>query len=370
MTVDPSVIPGLLFLLAEFVALAGVGYVIVRVALRESDDRVALAQGLVVGPAIWGVVVNLAMYALPGMSGAIAGWIFVLALSIVLVWRSRRPIYPKLRVAALVAVAALALFWIAIASRQSFGIPDAHMRLGLAAWIRAGGFPPELPWNLGAPAPYHYGVPMLNGLLTPPSGPDLAFVHELLGAYAWMSLALVVATALLRRASRFAVLIIAPLLLTSAASTLLQAEPTPDDILRLATPLGIPTAGLRASLEDIYWPSVDYTSAKYALANIRKPAFTLSYALAFVVIGHAACARRRSWPTVITLAALVGFLGLVSSTSRPNSVRLVGRLGSGASPEIETYGLVYARRAGPLGLRARACRTSAARRRPFCIHPG
>ena len=63
MTVDPSLVPGLLFLLAEFVALAAVGYVIVRTALRESDDRVALAQGLIVGPAIWGVVVNLVMYA-------------------------------------------------------------------------------------------------------------------------------------------------------------------------------------------------------------------------------------------------------------------------------------------------------------------
>ena len=68
MTVDPSVIPGLLFLLAELVALAGVGYVIVRVALQETDHRVALAQGLVVGPAIWGVAVNLIMYVLPGMA--------------------------------------------------------------------------------------------------------------------------------------------------------------------------------------------------------------------------------------------------------------------------------------------------------------
>ena len=89
MTVDPSAVPGLLFLLAELVALAAVGYVIVRTALRETDDRVALAQGLVVGPAIWGVVVNLIMYALPGLAGAVAGWIFVLALAAVLIWRAR-----------------------------------------------------------------------------------------------------------------------------------------------------------------------------------------------------------------------------------------------------------------------------------------
>ena len=66
MTIDGAVVPGLLFLLAELTALAAVGYVIVRAALRETDDRVALAQGLVVGPAIWGVVVNLVMYAIPG----------------------------------------------------------------------------------------------------------------------------------------------------------------------------------------------------------------------------------------------------------------------------------------------------------------
>ncbi len=82
MTVDPSVVPGLLFLLAELVALVGVGYVIVLVALRETDRRVALAQGLIVGPAIWGVVVNLVMFVLPGMAGAIAGWVFVLALTV------------------------------------------------------------------------------------------------------------------------------------------------------------------------------------------------------------------------------------------------------------------------------------------------
>ena len=97
MSVDASIVPGLLFLLVEVAALTAVGYVIVRVALREEDDRVALAQGLVVGPAIWGVVVNIAMYALPGMVGAVAGWIFVLALAAVLTWRAPKPIRPRLQ---------------------------------------------------------------------------------------------------------------------------------------------------------------------------------------------------------------------------------------------------------------------------------
>ena len=107
MTIDGAVVPGLLFLLAEFAALAAVGYVIVRVALRETDPRVALAQGLVVGPAIWGVVANLVMYALPGMAGAIAGWVFVLTLAAVLIWRAPAPIRPRGRTVAVFAAAAL-----------------------------------------------------------------------------------------------------------------------------------------------------------------------------------------------------------------------------------------------------------------------
>ena len=135
------------------------------------------------------------MCALPGIAGAVAGWIFVFAL------------------------AAVALFWLALASRQTSGIPDVAMHLGLPASIRSGGFPPELPWTPGAPAPYHYGVDLLGGLLAPPSGPDPAFVQEMLGAYAWISLVLVVATALLRRVSGLAVLVTTPLLLTAGAWT-------------------------------------------------------------------------------------------------------------------------------------------------------
>ncbi len=340
MKIDPSVVPGLLFLLAEFVALAGVGYVIVRAALRETDDRVALAQGLVVGPAIWGVVVNLMMYAIPGLAGAVAGWIFVLALTAVLVWRAAKPVRPRLRMAAGFALAALALFAVALASRQMLTIPDSSIRIGLSASIRAGGFPPELPWNPGTHAPYHYGVNLLTGLLTPPSGPDLAFVEELLGAYAWMSLSLVVVTALLRRASGFTVLAVAPLLLTAGAWTLRWDEP--DSILEVIVPAGIPAAGIRASLMDIYWPLVElpYASHLEALPNVWKPTFTLSYALALVVLARAAHAGRRSWPMTLTLAALVGFLGLTSTSLAP----MVFVLWAG----LEAILFIQSRRAGSI----------------------
>ena len=46
MTVDGAVVPGSLLLAAEFIALATVGYVVARVALRQRDDRAALALRL------------------------------------------------------------------------------------------------------------------------------------------------------------------------------------------------------------------------------------------------------------------------------------------------------------------------------------
>ena len=340
MTVDGAVVPGLLFLLAEFAALAAVGFVVVRAALRETDDRVALAQGLVVGPAIWGVVVNFVMYAIPGMAGAVAGWIFVLALAAVLVWRASKPVRPRLRTAAGFALAAVALFWLALASRQLTIIPDADLHLGMAASIREGGFPPEVPWNPWAPALYHYGSNIFRGLLAPPFGPDLAFAEEVLGAYAWICLVVVVATALLRRASGFAVLAVVPLLLTIGAWTLMFNEQF--SILEAPVPTGIPAAGLRAALMDIFWPSVElpYASRLEALPNIWKPAFTLSYALTFVVLARAACAERRSWLSVMTLAALVGFLGLTATSLAP----IVLLVWAG----LEAIHLIRSRRAGSL----------------------
>ena len=74
MTVDAGVVPGLLLLAAEFLALAAVAFVVARVALRQTDDRLTLAQGLVIGLALWGLIVNFAMHLLPGLAGALAGF--------------------------------------------------------------------------------------------------------------------------------------------------------------------------------------------------------------------------------------------------------------------------------------------------------
>ena len=58
MTVDPTVLAGLLLLVLELLTLVAVGFVIARVVLRQTDDRMTLAQGRVIGPASGGLLVN------------------------------------------------------------------------------------------------------------------------------------------------------------------------------------------------------------------------------------------------------------------------------------------------------------------------
>ncbi len=326
MIVDPAVLPGLL-LAAELAALAAVGYVIVRVALRQDDERMALAQGLVVGPAIWGLVVNFVLYAVPGLAGAAVGWGLTLALGAVLAWRAPERIRPRPRVAAGFAVAAIALLQVALASRQLMGISHPDLHLGLSASIRAGGFPPELPWTSGEPLRYHYGPDLLVGLLAPPAGPDLAFVTELISAFSWASFALVVTTALLGRAPPMAVAIVAPLLLANGLWT--WGSPVGSAILHGPIPAGLPGPELRQSLGDVYWPVVELAPnvrITDLLADIHKVSYTMGYALTFVVVEYAARVERWSWRASVTLAALVGFLGLLATTLIPVGLILLAGL--------------------------------------------
>ena len=316
MIVDPAVVPGLLLLAAELTALAAVGYVVVRAALRQADARAALAQGLVVGPALWGLITNVALYIVPGLAGAAVGWGVTLVLGAVVAWRARRCVWPRPRVAAAFAVAVLALLWLTLASRQLLEISDPTLHLGLAAWMRAGGFPPEAPWNPGSPVRYHHAVDLLVGLLTPPIGPDLAFVQELLGAYAWTALALVVVTGLLARGSWPVALVVSTLMLTAGAWTWTNLG---GGILQLPVPAGTSAAEIQGSLAEIYWPSLgpSWPSEPAALHDIWTPAFTLGYALTFVVLEHAVRSERAAWPGVLTLGAVVGFLGILVTSLAP-----------------------------------------------------
>lgn len=312
MTVDPAVVPGLLLLALELLALAAVGYVVARVALRQTDDRMALAQGLVIGPALWGLIVSFLLHLITGRAGALAGWVLLGAIGGGLAWREREALRLPLRTAAVFVASGFVIFWVVLASRQTLSIPDANIHLGLASYFQAGGYPPTLPWNPGQPASYHFGVDMLIGLLAPPFGPDLAFATELLSVYIWIGLALVVATTILQRVKGLVAMVLTPLLLTAGAWTLVASEPP--GILQIPVQTAIPAAGLRASLASVYWPEVSLpwqTRFEATPPNIWKPLFVLGYALAFVALERIARGCGRSWPGALTLAAVIGFVGLV-----------------------------------------------------------
>ena len=313
MTLDPTILPGLFLFALELLALAAVGFVVARVVLKQTDDRMALAQGMVIGPAIWGLVVSVLLHVVAGLAGAFVGWVVVLASGVGLAWRGKSGLQVAPSTLAGFGAAALALLWIGLASRQLLGIPDDAIHTALPATIRAGTYPPELAWNPGVPLAYHFGVDLLIGLLTPPTGPDLAFVTELMGAYFWTGLVLVVVTLLRQRGSWLGALMLAPLLLTTGAWTLVGYADAPD-ILRAPIPVGLPTAGVRAVLADIYWPTAELPKTWPTEAtppNIWKPAFLLGYAQAGVILERLTSRVDQQWPLHVGLALLVGFLGLV-----------------------------------------------------------
>ena len=313
MTVDTVVVPGLLLLTAGLFLLAAVGFVVARVALGQTDDRMALAQGLVIGPALWGLLANFVLYLVPGLAGALTTWVVTLALAGALARHAASRLRVSARTLAGFSLATLGVFWVALASRQLLSIPDEDIHLAISATIRAGQFPPVLSWIPDQRLPYHYGADLLIALLTPPVGPDFAFTTEVLGAFIWTGFVLAVATAVMRHAGVSA-LILVSLLVTAGAWSLIWYADAPH-ILQAATPAGIPGAGIRASLGEIYWPSVSLPwtwPGEASPPNIWKPPFVHSYALGFIVLERAAAAEgttgRRRWP----LALLIGFMGLMA----------------------------------------------------------
>lgn len=341
MTVDPTVLPGLALLAVELLALTAVGFVLARVVLGQTDDRMALAQGLVIGPALWGLLVNVLLHPLPGRAGALAGWLLLGLLALVLVRGRHSSLRISWRTCAGFAAAALATFGVALAARQTLIVTDAHIRLGLAAPIQAGVWPPVMPWSPWQPIPYHYGTELLVAMLAPPAGPDLAFVAEILDAYAWTSLGLLVGTWVLKRGSWVAVLVVAPLLFTAGAWTqLLNTSPA---LIQVPTIADVPGAGFRASVTGIYWPSVewpwDWPEPHAAPPNIWLLRFTLAYALALIVFERVTeSARTLAWRSALILGALVGFQGLIEESVALTTLGVWGLL--------EIVRIVQARRQG------------------------
>ena len=261
------------------------------------------------------------MHLLPGLAGAVAAWIAIIGMGTGLALHAPTTVRVPARTTAMFVAIALTVFWLALAGRQLLSIADDEIHHGLSASIRAGGFPPVLPWNPGQPAPYHYGIDMLVGLLAPAAGPDLAFVNELLGAYIWTSLALVVGTSILNSSGWVGTLTLCPLLLTAGAWTLF-GSPNPPSILQIPVPIEAPGVGLRTALSEVYWPSFGLpldTNFEASPPNSWRPSFPLSYVLTFIVLERIAAGRERSLTSTCTLAGVLGFVGLVDE-----SVALIG----------------------------------------------
>ena len=305
-------LPGLVLLVLELVTLTAVGFAVVRAGLRQRNDLAALAQGMVIGPALWGLALNFVLRAVPGSAGLLVTWLAVLAAGGWLAQRSALDLRVPARTLAGFATAALGVFCIALASRQLLMNPDA-IHLALAASIHAGNWPPALPWSPDQAVPYHYAAALLTGMLAPPVGPDLPFTSELLGAYAWTAFVLTVGTTLAKRGSRVSALVLTPLLLTAGAWGLVIFTEVPS-ILTVAVPGGLPAEGLRASLAEVYLPTVSLpwsAEIEAAPANIWRPSFVLAYALAFVALERVVATKGQGWFTRLTVACLVGFLGLL-----------------------------------------------------------
>ena len=314
MTIDPNVVPGLLLLALELLTLAAVGYVVARVALRQDDHLLALAQGLAIGMALWGLIANFVLHAAPGRTGALLTWVVLLALSLWLGWWRRAELSVDRNKVACFGIASLTAFAVALAARQTLIIGDAYIRFGLAAPIQAGAWPPILPWNPWQPLPYHYGADMLVGLLAPPAGPNLAFAKEVLDAASWTGLAILVGVTVRQHGGWLSLLLLTPLLLSAGAW--IQLQTTSPSLLQYPQPAGLPAPGLRMSLASIYWPDMvwpwPYPEPHAAPPNIWFLRFTLGYALALIVLERVTkTTRPLAWSTALTLAALVGFLGLV-----------------------------------------------------------
>ena len=316
MTVDSTVVPGLLLLAAELLALAAVGYVIARVALRQTDDLLALAQGLVIGPALWGLIVNFLLHVLPGLVGAVAGWAVVLACGAALAWRKPSALRLPPRTAVAFAGAAFTLFSVALASRQLVGTADEAIHFGLSASVRAGAWPLVLPWIPDQPVHYHYGADLLVGLLTTSVGPDIMIATEILGAYIWTGFALVLAMLLRKIGGLISLVTLAPLLLTSAAWSMVGYIAEPPDIVQIPVPMGVPTNGAFSFLISLYFPEASLqwqTKFEPQPPNISRSHFVFAYALAMVVLERAANRGRwRSWLSPVTLGSAIGFMGLLS----------------------------------------------------------
>ena len=141
-------------------------------------------------------------------------------------------------------------------------------------------------------------------------------------------------------------LILTPLLLTTGTWTLLRLEEAIPNILTIPIITSFAEVRLLESLGDIWWPEIAHewdSRLEGAPANIWKPQFVLAYGLALVVLWNAASNNRtRSRWSAPTLAALVGFLGVLSEELALLSVILwIGLEASYIVPALARHSLSW-----------------------------
>ena len=279
---DPGSLAGIVWVLGQLLLLSAAGTSIIRSVWPRIAPSLAQSIGLMAGPALFGAKTSFAMYVVPGSGGVAAGWVVVLGIAAAVAWRVRQSpvaLLPGWRAVAFWFVS----FLIALAARQQYWIPDAMVHAPLSASLMAGVFPPRFPWTPDVPAIYHFLPELLVGTLNLGFGPGLVLTTELLGAFVAAALAmLVAAVAAELGASRLAIALALPMLLSSGLWTLVLFADRPAAAL-VVIPVGTPEAGLRAALGSVFVPDVASAAtspAEAAPPNIINPHFTWSYGLA------------------------------------------------------------------------------------------
>ena len=311
--IDVGLLPGLLLFALELAAIAVFGYVVVRGLLGQAPGYLAAFQGLIVGLALWGLLLNAAFYVAPGAIGVVLAWSAAAVLAAVLIWKKRVQPRPALSTAAIFAAICLPIFWISLSARQLLWIPDIGAHVPLTASMMAGNFPPAFPWNPNEAAHYHYGPDLVIGGLEAGTGLGYVLVTELLGAFSVTALFLIVGGLLNRNRSLSSSILIAPLMLSAGAWTLVLVGNQPWPV-SAALPVGLPEAGIRPSLLDVYFPGAGVpwmSPVEASPPNIFNPAFSMSYALLLVLVERLVAGSSRPVVGLTTTAVLGAYLILL-----------------------------------------------------------
>ena len=311
--IDVGLLPGLLLFALELAAIGVFGYVVVRGLLGQAPGYLAASQGLIAGLALWGLLLNAAFYVAPGAVGVVLAWLAAAVLTAILIWKKRVEPRPALSAAATFAAICLPVFWISLSARQLLWIPDIGAHVPLTASMMAGNFPPAFPWNPNEAANYHYGPDLIIGGLEAGTGLGYVLVTELLGAFSVTALFLIVGGLLNRNRSLSSSILTAPLMLSAGAWTLVLFGDQPWPV-SVALPVGLPQAGIRASVLDVYFPGAGVpwmSPVEASPPNIFNPAFSMSYALLLALVERLVASGPRRVAGLITTSVLGAYLILL-----------------------------------------------------------